>query len=85
VAKTPAGVGAERMRELARHGAEAMLTRLRAEITALERAFPELAARAGRRVQAARKRARRAMTAAEKKAVSQRMKKYWAGRKKATG
>ena len=59
----------------------------RAEIIAIERTFPELALRQKRRAvreafQQARKRVR-AMTEAEKKAVSERMKKYWAERRKA--
>ena len=36
------GLSAERLRELARAGAEAALRNLRAEIIAIERAFPEL-------------------------------------------
>ena len=73
------------MRDLARAGAEAVLHQLRAEITAIERTFPELAqgrTAARRRVQTARKRARK-MSAAARKAVSLRMKRYWAERRKA--
>ena len=60
---------------------------LRAEIIAIERTFPELALPASRRavretVQNARKRGRK-MSAAARKAVSARMKKYWAERRKA--
>ena len=77
----------ERLRELARVGAEAALNRLRAEIIAIERTFPELALpqrrRAVRRaVKDAGSRTRR-MSAAARKAVSERMKRYWAERKKA--
>lgn len=81
------GLSADRIRELARSGAEAMLKQLRAEVIAIERTFPELAL--ARKRQAVRKaiqkaRARvRTMTAAERKAVSDRMKKYWAERRKA--
>jgi hypothetical protein len=80
-------LSAERVRELARAGAEAMLKHLRAEIIAIERTFPELALSRRRRAvrqafQKARKRVR-TMTAAERKAVSDRMKKYWAERRKA--
>ena len=39
----------ERLRELARIGAEVTLRRLRAEIVAIERAFPELKLPARRR------------------------------------
>ena len=41
--KGSGGLSAERLRELARGGAEAMLKQLRAEIIAIERTFPELA------------------------------------------
>ena len=37
------GLTAERLRDLARSGAETMLKQLRAEIIAIERTFPELA------------------------------------------
>lgn len=81
------GLSAERIRELARSGAETVLKQLRAEIIAIERTFPELALASKRRavgrvLQKARKRVR-AMTEAERKAVSDRMKKYWAERRKA--
>jgi hypothetical protein len=80
------GLSVERLRELARAGAEVTLNRLRDEIAAIERAFPEFATPAGRRataqaVRTSRKSARR-MSAAARKAVSQRMKKYWAERRK---
>jgi hypothetical protein len=63
------------------------LNQLRAEVIAIERTFPELALPAKRRAvsqafQTVRRRVR-TMTAAEKKAVSDRMKKYWAERRKA--
>lgn len=77
----------ERLRELARAGAEVTLTRLRAEIIAIERAFPELAApRRRRAVRSAVKQAgnrTRRMSAAARKAVSERMRRYWAERRKA--
>jgi hypothetical protein len=77
----------DRLRELARAGAEVTISRLRAEIIAIERAFPELALPKRRRalrrtVQAATKRTQ-AMSAAARKAVSVRMKRYWAERRKA--
>lgn len=80
-------LSADRIREWARAGAEATLKQLRAEIIAIERTFPELALARGRRavrrsVKTARKRGRE-MSAAAKKAVSIRMKKYWAERRKA--
>jgi hypothetical protein len=75
------------MRQLARSGAEALLKQLRAEIVAIERTFPELALgqrrrAAGKALRKARTRVR-AMTEEQKKAVSARMKKYWAERRKA--
>jgi hypothetical protein len=81
------GLSAERLRELARVGAEHALKRLRAEIVAIERTFPELGLPGRRRalrrsVQAVTRRTRR-MSAAARKAVSARMTKYWAERRKA--
>jgi hypothetical protein len=81
------GLSLEQLRELAREGAEQTLKRLRAEIVAIERTFPELALpqrrRAVRRAVATARRRTRTMSAAARKAVSERMKKYWAERKKA--
>jgi hypothetical protein len=77
------GLTVARLRELAKAGAEATLKELRAEIIAIERAFPELAfAKRRRAVQKATARTRR-MSAAARKAVSVRMKRYWAERRKA--
>ena len=79
----------EQIRVMARQGAEEALKRLRAEIIAIERTFPELALpRRRRAVRQAVKETRtrtRTMSAAAKKAVSERMKKYWAERRKAKG
>jgi hypothetical protein len=75
------------MRELASAGAEALLKQLRAEIIAIERAFPELAL--PRRRRGLRRAVRQAstqtkqMSEAARKAVSARMKRYWAERRKA--
>jgi hypothetical protein len=85
--KSVNGLSAERLKELARGGAEEALRRMRAEIVAIERTFPELKLSEGRRalrrsVDDATKRTRR-MSAAARKAVSARMKKYWAERRKA--
>jgi hypothetical protein len=86
MAKIP-NITADRLRELARTGAEVTLKHLRAEIIAIERAFPELRLPAGRR--ALRKslnqvRTRtRTMSAEARKVVSARMKRYWAERRKA--
>jgi len=81
------GLSIERLREMARAGATSTVKQLRAEIIAIERTFPELALpkskRAVRRsVKTARKRGRE-MSSAARKAVSSRMKKYWAERRKA--
>ena len=81
------GLTAERLRDLARSGAETMLKQLRAEIIAIERTFPELAIPQKRKavreaLQKVRRRVR-TMSAAERKAVSERMRKYWAERRKA--
>jgi 2-succinyl-5-enolpyruvyl-6-hydroxy-3-cyclohexene-1-carboxylate synthase len=78
---------AERLKELARVGAEQALSQLRAEIIAIERAFPELGLPKTRRtvrtaVATATKRARK-MSATARAAVSRRMKRYWAERRKA--
>ena len=81
------GLSAERLRELARTGAASALKELRAEIIALERTFPELALKKGRQklrqsVATVRRRTR-TLSAAARKSISERMKKYWAERRKA--
>ena len=88
MAKNPTkSLTADRLRQLARTGAEVTLKRLRAEMIAIERAFPELRLRQGRR--AVRRSindataSTRTMSAAARKAVSARMKRYWAERRKA--
>ena len=80
-------LSADKLRELARAGAEMAIKRLRTEIIAIERTFPELALpqrrRAlGRSLTRATRRTKR-LSAAARKAVSRRMKKYWAERRKA--
>ena len=83
----PSQLSPERLRDLARAGAEAALKELRAEIIAIERTFPELAIQ--KRRKAIRKSLTKAttrartMSAATRRAVSDRMKKYWAERRKA--
>ena len=69
------------MKALARRGAEVRLAELSEEIKAIYAAFPDL--RRGAPPAASRRR-RKPMSAAQKKAVSARMKKYWAERRKAT-
>jgi len=75
------------IRELARKGAETVLRELQASITAIERGFPELASQTGSQSTKsslkATGRRRRQMSAAARREVSVRMKKYWAERRKA--
>jgi len=83
----PSQLSPERLRDLARAGAEAALKELRAEIIAIERTFPELALQKRRKafrksLTKATTRAR-TMSDATRRAVSDRMKKYWAERRKA--
>ena len=74
------------LRSFALVGARARLGALQAEVASLLATFPELrggqsaasAAGAGPRKKPGRK---RPMSAAEKKAVSERMRKYWADRR----
>jgi hypothetical protein len=85
--KTASGLSAEKLRELARAGAALALKQLRAEIIAIERTFPELALprrrRAVRRSLNEATERTRTMSAAARKMVSDRMKRYWAERRKA--
>ena len=79
----------------ARRGAEARWNELQAEIASLVKAFPHLGTLSRRTRRAvgsaargvadtlAPRRKRSGMTAAQRKAVSARMKKYWAARRKA--
>jgi hypothetical protein len=81
------GLSPKKLRELARVGAESVLKQLRAEIIAIERTFPELALPRRRRalrrsIKQAGNRTRH-LSAAARKAVSERMKRYWAERRKA--
>jgi len=71
---------------LARLGAEARLVALEREREEILRNFPELKnGRAVRGVATTSGRRRPHMSAAARKAVSIRMKKYWASRRKAQG
>lgn len=75
----------EQLRRLARLGAMARLEQLRQEESAIRAEFPELFGR-GRRGSGASapaaRRKRKPMSAAMKKAVSERMRRYWAERRK---
>ena len=85
--KKKLNLSTDRLLELARAGAEVTLKRLRAEVIAIERAFPELQLPAGRRaLRRSFKQVQtrtRTMSAQARKAVSARMKRYWAERRKA--
>jgi hypothetical protein len=75
------------LRKYARAGAETVRKELTAEIIAIERTFPELALQKRRRalrrsVKRATKRTA-AWSASARNAVSERMKRYWAERRKA--
>ena len=87
-----ANLNAEQIRRLARLGAMARLEQLRAEEAAIRAEFPELFGRGARRGNGAdeaavpaRRRRRVAMSPAARKAVSERMRKYWAERRKTKG
>jgi len=78
----------DELQRLARLGAKSRLDELKREEAAIRRAFPDLFGGRGRAAGArgSRKgggrRRRSNMSAAARKAVSQRMKKYWADRRK---
>lgn len=86
-----ADLNRDQLQRLARLGAQARLEELRREEAAIRAAFPDLFGRRGRRRGAdagaaghkGRPRRRRAMSAEARKAVSERMRKYWAERRKA--
>jgi len=74
------------LKAYARRGAEARLAELTAELNDIYKAFPDLRSGGPRESQVpggSRRQQRRGMTAAQKKAVSLRMKRYWAERRKA--
>jgi hypothetical protein len=85
--RTANGLSTAKLKVLARAGAAEAIQRLRAEIEAIERTFPELALpktrQAVRRSLEEATRNTRRMSAAARKAVSERMKRYWAERRKA--
>ncbi len=81
----------DQLRRLARLGAVARLEQLRQEEAAIRAEFPELFGRGRRRAEEGKAtasashggRRRKAMSPANRKAVSERMRKYWAERRKA--
>jgi hypothetical protein len=91
----------EVLQRLARLGAQRRLDELKQEEAAIRAAFPDLGARPAGRSRGGRRKGRAAsadasappvkraarykMSAAQKRAVSERMKKYWAARRKAKG
>ena len=88
----------DQLRQFARLGAQARLAQMDAEVAVIKAAYPDLAGRLkpGRPARpvvavpeapVAAKRPRRVhrMSAAERRAVSVRMKRYWAARRKAKG
>ena len=83
-----ANLNTEQLRRLARLGAIARLEQLKQEEADIRAEFPELFGR-GRRAGAAETakpgRRRRRMSSAARKAVSERMRKYWAERRKGKG
>jgi hypothetical protein len=72
------------LKNLARLGARARLEELHQEEAAIRRAFPDLSSKRGAQPAATGggRRRRRRMSAAARKAVSDRMTKYWAERRK---
>ncbi len=87
----PTELNQEVLKRLAKLGALARLEQIEGERAAILAAFPDLAAQRGSRgakaaaaapAAPATKRRRRHMTAAQRKAVAERMKKYWADRRK---
>jgi hypothetical protein len=85
--RTASGLSTDELQELARVGAGQALMQLRAEIVAVERTLPELALPRRRlaleRALSKAGRKSRTMSAAASKAVSRRMKRYWAERRRA--
>ncbi len=87
----------EQLMNMARHGAAAMIAELKTQIAEIERAFPSVKAARRATARAASgvpgllsvgstrrsRKGRRKMSAAQKKAVSARMKKYWSARRAA--
>ena len=81
------------LRQWAVRGAEQRLQEIVAEAAAIHRAFPELRNRGQRGAATAtvvtaakaRRRGRANMSAAQRKAVSERMRKYWAARREGAG
>ena len=85
-----ANLNTEQLRRLARLGAIARLEQLKQEEAAIRAEFPELFGRGRRATTEAdtakpARRRRRKMSSEARKAVSERMRKYWADRRKGKG
>jgi hypothetical protein len=92
-----ADLSREQLRQLSRMGATARLAELRSEEAAIRQAFPELGRKssaepvakaspdADAKASASPARSRSRMSPAARRAVSERMKRYWAERRKAKG
>ena len=72
----------EELHRLARLGAKARLEELRREESAIRKAFPDLFGGGRQSGGGASARKRKPMSDAARQEVSERMKKYWAGRRK---
>ena len=85
--------GSAQLRQWAVRGAEQRLQEIAAETAAIHQAFPELRDRRHRAAPTAtavtaakgRRRGRSNMSAAQRKAVSERMRRYWAARRESAG
>ena len=83
VTKTTSGINLETLKKYAAAGAAATLAKLREEVQIIERTFPELSTSKGiAKLTTSTGKSARSMSAAARKAVSARMKKYWAERRK---
>jgi len=74
----------QELSRLARVGAEARLEEVERERKLILKTFPDLASSgsSARPTAATERRKRRALTAAQRKAIADRMRKYWEGRRK---
>ena len=77
------GLAPSRVRELARDAAAKLLQELKAEVAAIERTFPELTGKRRAKTLGKIRKGGRKMSAAARKAVSVRMTKFWAERRRA--
>jgi hypothetical protein len=71
------------LHKLARAGAVARVAELHAELTEIQKMFPELVGYRGRLIKQRRTRKRRKMSAAARKAISDAQKARWAKQRRA--